>query len=135
MIFSHVVHWVSSVAQATQDIDKRFSASLKGVENKESPVKNLASKIFIPILCQMRHFCQIFFKKLMFCHLYLCPASMLSMIHLFIFDNVIRITPKELSIRIFLTIGILNDKNRLSEGDPRFLSILPFINLQIKSIV
>ena len=52
------------------------------------------------------------------------------MVHsdLFIFDNVIRITLKIPSIRILLSIGNLNGKNRLSEG-------YPLVNLQIKSIV
>ena len=53
----------------------------------------------------------------------------------FIFDKVIRITVKVLSIRIALSIGSLNGKNCLSEGISRFLSIFPFVNLRIKSIV
>ena len=53
----------------------------------------------------------------------------------FFFDNVIRITVKVPSIRIALSIGSLNGKNCLSEGHPRFLSLLPFVNLRIKSIV
>ena len=58
------------------------------------------------------------------------------MVHsdLFIFDNVIRISLEVLSIRIFLSIGSLNGKNRLSKCQPR-LSIFPFVNLKIKSIV
>ena len=49
------------------------------------------------------------------------------MVHsdLFIFDNVIPIILKVPSIRFFLSIGSLNDKNCLSEGHPRFLSIFP----------
>ena len=31
-----------------------------------------------------------------------------------------------------MSIGSLNAKNRLSEGHPRFKTILPFVNLQIK---
>ena len=54
---------------------------------------------------------------------------------LFIFYNIIRITLKVSLIRIILSIGSLNGKNRLSEGHPRFLSNFPFVNLQIKSIV
>ena len=54
---------------------------------------------------------------------------------LLIFDNVIRITLKVSSIRIVMSIGILNGKHRISEGHPRLLSIFPFVNLQIKSIV
>ena len=53
----------------------------------------------------------------------------------FIFDKVIRITVKVPSIRIALYIGSLNDKNCLWEGHPRFLSIFPFVNLRIKSII
>ena len=58
------------------------------------------------------------------------------MVHsdLFIFDNVIRITLKVPSIRILLSIGSLNGKNRLSEGHPIVLSNFPFVNLQIKSM-
>ena len=59
------------------------------------------------------------------------------MVHgdLLIFDNVIRISLKVSSTRILLYIGRLNDKNRLLEGQPRFVSNFPFINLQMKSIV
>ena len=62
---------------------------------------------------------------------------MLSIVHsdLFIFDDVIRITLKVPSIRIVLSIGSLNDKNRLSEGHPSVVSIFPFVKLQIKSRV
>ena len=59
------------------------------------------------------------------------------MVHndLFIFDNVISITLKVPSIRILLSMGSLNGKNRLSEGHPRFLTKFPFVNLQIISLV
>ena len=62
---------------------------------------------------------------------------MLSIVHsdLLIFDNVIRITLKVSSIRIVMSIGILNGKHRNSGGHLRFLSIYPFVNIQIKSIV
>ena len=53
----------------------------------------------------------------------------------FNFDSVILITLKVLSIRMFMSIGSLNGKYRLSEGHPRFLSIFPFVNLQIRSVV
>ena len=53
----------------------------------------------------------------------------------FIFDKVILIIVKVSSIRTALSIGSLNGKNCLSEGHPRFLSIFPFVNLRIKSIV
>ena len=55
------------------------------------------------------------------------------MVHsdLFIFDNVICITLKVPSIRILLSIGSLNGKNRFPEGQPRFfISNFPFVNLQ-----
>ena len=50
------------------------------------------------------------------------------MVHsdLLIFDNVIRITMKIPSIRIFLSKGSLNGKNRIAEVHPTFLSILTF---------
>ena len=62
---------------------------------------------------------------------------MLSIVHsdLFMFDDVIRICLTVPSIRIVLSIGSLTGKNRLSEGHLRFVSILPLVNLQIKSIV
>ena len=53
----------------------------------------------------------------------------------FIFEDVIRICLKVPSIRFVLSKGSLTGKNRLSEGHLIFLSILPFVNLQIKSIV
>ena len=58
------------------------------------------------------------------------------MVHsdILIFYSVIRITLKVPSIRILLSIGSLNGKNRLSEGHPRFLSNFPVVNLQMKSI-
>ena len=48
----------------------------------------------------------------------------------FIFDNVIRITLKVPSIRIFLSIGNVTGKKRLSEGNPRLLSIFPSENVK-----
>ena len=51
------------------------------------------------------------------------------------FDNVIRIILQVPSIRIILSIGSINGKIRLSEVHPRFLSNVPFVNLQIKSMV
>ena len=62
---------------------------------------------------------------------------MLSMVHseFSIFDKVIRTTVKVPSIRIALSIGSLNGKNCLSEDHPRFVSIFPFLNLRIESIV
>ena len=53
---------------------------------------------------------------------------------LFSFDNVIRITLNVPSIRIILSIGSLNDKNRLSEGHPISLSKVLFVVPQIISI-
>ena len=53
-----------------------------------------------------------------------------------IFDNFIRITLKVPLIKILLSIGSLNGKNRLLEGhNSRFLSILSFVNIQIESII
>ena len=64
-------------------------------------------------------------------------ASAISMVHgdLFIFDNVIRISLKVPSIRILLSIGSLNGKNRHRRVTPYFLSNVSFVNLQVKSIV
>ena len=45
--FPYVVHWVSSVVQTRQDIEKRFSASYKGAENKAFSIKNLVFKMFV----------------------------------------------------------------------------------------
>ena len=38
-----------------QDIEKRFSVSLKGVDNQAFPVKNLAFRIFIFNLCHFQN--------------------------------------------------------------------------------
>ena len=35
-----MVYWVSFVTQTRQDIEKRFSVFLKGVENEAFPIKN-----------------------------------------------------------------------------------------------
>ena len=72
------------------------------------PVKEFAFKIFIFILSQIINFSQIF-KKSMFNHFYSCLASAISMINgdLFIFDNVIRITQKVPSIRIILSMVVV----------------------------
>ena len=59
----YVDYWVCSVAQTRQDIEKHVSASFKGIKNEAFPVKNLAFKIFIFILCKIRHFCQNFKKS------------------------------------------------------------------------
>ena len=64
--FLLVVYWVSSVAQTRQDIDKRFSASLKGDKNKAFLVKHLEFKIFICILYQFLQNFQI----IIFYHFY-----------------------------------------------------------------
>ena len=63
MFSPYVDYWLCSVAQTTQDIEKRFSASFKGIKNEAFPVKNLAFEIFIFILCKIRHFCQNFKKS------------------------------------------------------------------------
>ena len=54
-----------------------------------------------------------------------------------IFDNAIRFTLKVSSVRILLSIGSLNGKNRFPEGHPNFFFYIkfPFVNLQIKSVV
>ena len=52
-----------------------------------------------------------------------------------IFDEVIRIPVKVPSIGIASSIGTLNGKICLSDYHHRFLSICPFVNLRIKSIV
>ena len=59
------------------------------------------------------------------------------MVHsdILIFDNGVCVTLKLSSIRIIMSIGSLNGKNRLSEGHSRFLSNFPFVNLQMKSII
>ena len=57
------IYWVSSVAHTRQDIEKRFSASLKGVKHEAFPVKNLEFKIFVFILSQICNYCQIFKKS------------------------------------------------------------------------
>ena len=76
----------------------------KGIKNEVFPVKNLAFKIFIFILCKIHHFCQNF-KKSCFILFIVC-ASVLSIVNsdCFIFDKVIRITVKVPSIRIALSI-------------------------------
>ena len=53
----------------------------------------------------------------------LMPGFCISMVHsdLFSFDNVIRITLKVPSIKILLSVESLNCKNRLSDGQPRFI--------------
>ena len=53
----------------------------------------------------------------------------------FIFDNGICISLKVPSNKMVLSLGSLTGKNRLSYGHLRSLSILPFVNLQIRSIV
>ena len=64
-ISPYVDYWLCSVAQTRQDIEKRFSASFRVIKNEAFPVKHLALKIFISILCKVHHFCQNF-KKLCF---------------------------------------------------------------------
>ena len=44
-------------------LKKQFSASLKGAENEVFPVKDLTFKIFIFVVCNIRHFGQIFTKS------------------------------------------------------------------------
>ena len=77
-----VVYWVSSVVQTRQDIEKRISASLKGVKKEAIPVKKMELKFFVSILYPFTNlqFCQIF-KKIMFNHFYCCRASAISKVH------------------------------------------------------
>ena len=60
MFSPYVDYWLCSVAHTRQDIKKQFSASFKGIKNELFPVKYLAFKIFIFILCKICHFCQNF---------------------------------------------------------------------------
>ena len=55
----YVDYWFCSVAQTRQDIEKRFSAYFKGIKNEAFPVKNLAFKNFIFILCKFTIFAKI----------------------------------------------------------------------------
>ena len=77
--FPCVVYWVSYVAQPDKVSNTRFSVSLKGVENKAFPVKNLASKIVFN-----SQFWPLFLKKIIFYHF-------IDNWSLFIFDNCIHI--------------------------------------------
>ena len=94
----------------------------------------LAFKIFIFILWQIRHFCH-FLKNHVLSFLLMYCLCFIKGSHLLIFENVICIILKVPPIRILLSIRSLNGKIRLSEGHPRFLSLFPFVNRQIKSIV
>ena len=55
--------WLSSVAQTRQYIEKRLSASFKGIKNEAFPVKNLEFKILILILCNIHLFWPKFQKN------------------------------------------------------------------------
>ena len=44
-------------ASQTRFLKKRVSASFTGVENEAFPIKDLAFKVFVFILCKIRHFC------------------------------------------------------------------------------
>ena len=63
MFSPYVDYWLCSVAQTRQDIEKRLSASFKGMENEAFQVKHLAFEIFIFILCKIHHFSQNFKKS------------------------------------------------------------------------
>ena len=81
------------------------------------------------------HFCQDVQKTCFIIFLSLDSAIIMVHSDILIF-NIIRITLNVPSIRILLSTGSLNGKNRLMEGHPRFFSLtFPFENLQIKSIV
>lgn len=115
--------WVSSMSKSRQNIEKRGSVSFKGVKNEAFSIKRFF------ILCKIRQFSRIF-KKKMFCNFYGCLASVLSIVQsdLFGFHKVIRTNLRVRSIKIFSSIGSVNDKNRLSECHPKVLLIFPFVN-------
>ena len=52
------------MAQTRQAIEKWFSAYFKGVENDAFPVKKLAFKIFVFVLCKIHHFCKKILKNM-----------------------------------------------------------------------
>ena len=115
------------MAHTSQDIGKRFSASLKGVKIKVFPLKNWHLKFSSLSFPKFAIFAK--FSKNHVLSLLLMSGLPLPMVHsdLFIFDNVIHITLKEPSNRLSLSIGSLNGKNRLSEGHLiLFLSDFPF---------
>ena len=60
MFFPHMLI-IGSVLWRKPDkiLKKWFSAYFKGIKNEAFPVKNLAFKIFIFILCEIRHFAKI----------------------------------------------------------------------------
>ena len=120
LIFPYVVYWVSSVAQTRQDIENRFSASLKGVKNEAFLIQNLEFKIFICNLSQICNFCQIFKNS---CFIIFIDALSLRYQRysaLFIFDNVMHILLKVPLISIFMSMGSLNGKNCLQRVTPDF---------------
>ena len=63
MDFSIMLYIGTVLWRKPDDIENRVSASLKRVENEAVTLKYLAFKIFIFILCKIRHFCQIFKKS------------------------------------------------------------------------
>ena len=130
-----MVYSVIPMAEIRQDFEKWFSVSRKGVKNEAFPIEILAFKIFIFSVFQNHHFTENF-QKIMFYHLYFSLVSVLSIVYTdsLIFDSVICISLKVPLIRILLSIGSWNGKNCLLEGRSRFLSILPFVNLQIEIV-
>ena len=93
---------------------------------RESKIKHFPFK-FWHLKCSFSLFSKITFlsnfQKIMFCHFFLCLASVLSRVYndVLIFDNVIRITLKVPLIGMHLSQGSCNGKNRLLEGYSRFL--------------
>ena len=65
----NMVYLARTMAEIRQDFEKWFSVSRKGIEKEAFPNKILGFKIFIFIIFQNHHFCQIF-KKIMFYHFY-----------------------------------------------------------------
>ena len=51
------------MAEIRQDYEKCFSVSRKGIKKEAFPIKILGFKIFIFIVFQNHHFCQIFKKS------------------------------------------------------------------------
>ena len=63
MDFPCMVYLVRPMAEIRQNFEEWFSVSRKGVKNEAFPIEILAFKIFIFIVFQNHHFCQIFKKS------------------------------------------------------------------------
>ena len=134
------------MAQTKQDIiEKRFSASLKVkaigfnssskvVKYKAFHVKKCHLKFPFSSFAQFAFFCQVFKQIMFIIFIDVWPLCYQWNTVSFYFGNVIRINLVP-SIRLVLTIGSIIWKHRLLEGLPIFVSIFPFVNLKLKSIV